>query len=406
MKIRAARVIGCVWLLGLTGAYLPSSFAATDLVYRANFQARFVPTERSARVCIDIDQDSGALRMLDLAVPEARYSNFTGDGKIQRVAQRVLWQVPNQGGRLCYRLLIDRLRGAAHDARITDHWAVLRLGDLFPPARVRTRRGALSESSVVLQGPEDWSFETRYGAVRRPTPVVEPKRRFDRPSGWLVAGKLGVRRDLIAGRRVTVAAPVGEGFRRLDMLALLRWTLPALVEVFPEMPERLLIVGANEGMWRGALSGPGSVYLHARRPLISENSTSSLLHELVHVATFVPSAHRDDWIVEGLAEYYSLEILRRAGGISADRYDQAFVGLSEWAEREHGGLSQPSTGADTAWAAVKLRALAAELAASGASLDRVVSALVEKRTLTRSALVGEARRALGRRSKVLADLPG
>ena len=43
---------------------------------------------------------------------------------------------------------------------------------------------------------------------------------------------------------------------------------------------RLLIVSAGDPMWRGGLSGPSSMFLHSDRPLISENRTSTLLHEL------------------------------------------------------------------------------------------------------------------------------
>jgi hypothetical protein len=63
-------------------------------------------------------------------------------------------------------------------------------------------------------------------------------------------------------------------------------------------------------MWRGGLPGPASLYLHADRPLISGNSTSTLLHELVHVAQSYRAAKDEDWIVEGIAEYDTLERLR------------------------------------------------------------------------------------------------
>ena len=57
------------------------------------------------------------------------------------------------------------------------------------------------------------------------------------------------------------------------LLAFLRWNLPALVDIFPDFPERVLVVSAGDPMWRGGLSGPGSLYIHAERPLISGNGT-------------------------------------------------------------------------------------------------------------------------------------
>jgi hypothetical protein len=70
------------------------------------------------------------------------------------------------------------------------------------------------------------------------------------------------------------------------------------------LPERLIVVGAGDPMWRGGLSAPNSVYLHADLPLISADGTSPLLHEVVHVMLRARSGAGGDWIVEGLAELY------------------------------------------------------------------------------------------------------
>jgi hypothetical protein len=207
---------------------------------------------------------------------------------------------------------------------------------------------------------------------------LERARLFPRPVGWAVAGEIGVRRDLIAERRVAVAAPVDEGFRRQDILAFLRWTLPALVDVFPDFSERLLIVGGGRDMWRGGLSAPASLYLHPDRPLISGNGTSTLVHELVHVAAAATEGERDDWLVEAIAEYYSLELLRRTGGISQRRFDGALEALEDWAARDGGQLANPSTGADTAFATLLLHELAGALEEKGQSLDVLVQDLLEQ----------------------------
>ena len=288
---------------------------------------------------------------------------------------------------------------------MTPDWAIARLDDLFPRARTRSESGAQSRSSVVLAGPAGWRFETRYGPSHEQVAVVDEGRRFDRPTGWLVAGRLGIRRDTIAGRTVSVAAPVGQGFRRVDVLAFLRWTLPDLVAVFPGMPDRLLVVGAPEGMWRGGLSGPESLYLHVGRPLISENGTSTLLHELVHIATTAPKSAGDDWIMEGLAEYYSLETLRRSGGISEERFASALGSLAAWAQRDGGRLADPSTGAHTARAALTFHELAAELEDAGSSLDAVVGELVAGGSLDRGSLLALLEPKLTEPSGILAELP-
>lgn len=376
--------------------------ACADPSYGAAFKARFVPAEGTAEAAISIAQTQGELKLLDLAAPADTYSAFAGPGNIQRNGDRLLWSVPEDGGTLSYSVVIDHRRNGAYDARMMQDWAIVRLDDLFPRARVRSESGAASRSSVVLSGPSGWRFETRYGPSHEEVAVVDARRRFDRPTGWLVAGKLGIRRDTIAGRAVSVAAPVGQGFRRVDVLAFLRWTLPDLVAVFPDFPQRLLVVGAGDDMWRGGLSGPESLYLHVGRPLISENGTSTLLHELVHIGTTAPKSAGDDWIREGLAEYYSLETLRRSGGISQARFESALASLAAWAERDGGRLADPSTGPHTARAVVTFHELAAELEGAGGSLDALVGELVKGGRLDRASLLAGVEQALPGPSKALA----
>ncbi len=352
--------------------------AAEGGSYQLHFSAHLDPTNGMADVQIRVSQARHVLRGLDLNAPGNRYTDFQGDGEIERDGDRTLWSIPEPGGSLQFRATIDHLRGSVHDARITERWAVLRLDDLFPAARTRALAGATAEATLSFTGPEGWRFETPYGPSNREVHSVYRDRLFPRPVGWMVAGEIGVRRDSIAGRRVAVAAPVGEEFRRQDTLAFLRWTLPALVEVFPAFSERLLIVGSGVDMWRGGLSAPASLYLHPHRPLISGNGTSTLLHELIHVAFADLNGGGDDWLVEGLAEYYALELLRRTGGISQRRFDGALVELAQWAEREGAGLAEPSTGADTAYAVGIIQDLAEQLQAAGSSLDDLVRSLTNQ----------------------------
>ena len=132
-------------------------------------------------------------------------------------------------------------------------------------------------------------------------------------------------------------------------------------------------------MWRGALSAPSSTFVHSERPLISENATSPLLHEVVHVATGLKSEAGFDWIVEGIAEYYSLELLMRSDSISKRRYDAARQFQKEWSRDAIALCGKASTGATTALAVTVLAKLDAEIrAGSGgnASLDDAVTAII------------------------------
>jgi predicted metalloprotease with PDZ domain len=178
--------------------------------------------------------------------------------------------------------------------------------------------------------------------------------------------------------RVAVAGPVDHAVRRLDTIALLNWTLPELARLLPELPSRLTIVSAGEPMWRGGLSAPQSLFLHAERPLISENATSTLLHEVMHMSLGLTSRDGYDWIVEGLAEYYSLQLLQRSGTISNARFAAAQADISDWAETAGNLCGPSSSGATTALAVTILDALNNEIleeSAGESSLDDVAREL-------------------------------
>lgn len=221
----------------------------------------------------------------------------------------------------------------------------------------------------------------------------------------MLLGRIGSRNDLIAGVRVVVAAPLGDSVRRQDALAFLNWNLPHLVDVFPDFTRRLLIISADDPMWRGGLSGPGSLFLHADRPLISENRTSALLHELVHVAMGIRGDHESDWIVEGFAEFYSIETLRRSGGISQTRYAEALERLEQWSRRAPNLFQESSSAAQTARAVIVLKAVDEEIRrASGgrASLDNVARDLAVRRgEVSLELLQGLARKYAGQPVKTL-----
>ena len=116
----------------------------------------------------------------------------------------------------------------------------------------------------------------------------------------------------------------------MDILAFLAWNLPEAARLFPSFPSRLTVVSANEPMWRGGLSAPSSLFIQASLPLLSENGTSTLLHELMHIGIGNSAGHNADWIVEGMAEYYSLKLLYRSGTISKRRFEKSLAALEKW----------------------------------------------------------------------------
>src|SRR5690606_7059323 len=127
------------WALWLLVALAPSAVLAAGSSYDLEWHARFRPQHGDVEVRVVVEQDSRRLTRLDFDAPEPRYSEFTGDGDVERAGDRVIWAIPPQGGELRYRARVDHRRDDAWDARLTERWAVVRLDDLFPPVRARSR---------------------------------------------------------------------------------------------------------------------------------------------------------------------------------------------------------------------------------------------------------------------------
>jgi hypothetical protein len=326
-------LLGAIVLIACAacGAPSPGSAAPADpLTYRIEYDLRPDPGNGTVEVTLQLAQSRALLRELRFGA-NPRLSHVTGDGTVNTDAGQVTWLPPAAGGTLSWRVEVaHRRNGDGFDAWLGPDWGLFRAEDVIPRAATRTLKGARSETWLHFTLPDRWSAITEYFGDDGRFRVDKAGRRFDEPGGWMVLGQLGVRRETIAGSRVAVAGPVGQSIRRMDILALLQWTMPELSRIVPELPHRLTIVSAGDPMWRGGLSAPQSLYIHSDRPLLSENGTSTLLHELLHVSLGFAAEIGYDWILEGLAEYYSLEVLRRSGTISATRFERALADLAEW----------------------------------------------------------------------------
>lgn len=352
--------------------------------YDAHYSLAVDPANSSVDVSLEIRQAQHLLRVLHLPGLSEQFEDFQGDGEIEMDGGTLRWLIPTNGGRLHWRARVNNQRRPdAYDAWLGPQWGIFRAEDIIPRAKTRSLEGSTSNTSLSIDLPTGWSAVTEYSSKQEPIAVKRADRRFDQPTGWMVVGEIGVRRDTIAGVRVAIAGPEGHAVRRLDMLALLNWTLPELVELLPDPPARLTIVSAGEPMWRGGLSAPASLYVHADRPLISENATSTLLHEVLHTWLSIKASEGYDWIVEGLAEYYSLELLRRGMAISATRHAGAINQQADWAKKAKSLCGRHSTGATTALAVTVFWALNQEIVdrTSGASdLDDLLRQIVTIRT--------------------------
>lgn len=379
LRIHAAAVL-LLLCLPLPGA------AASSPSFDLRYDVLLLPDDGLARVTLAVEGE-GLPTALRFRIDPLRHVEFTGDGETEMEKGRLVWNVPNSGGKLRYDVVIDHDRnGPGKDAAITERWALFRGEDLVPAMAVNTATDADVESKATLTWhlPQNWSVVTPWKRLEGDTFEIEQAHRFvDRPTGWILAGRLGVTREKVAGIRIAIANPSGHDLHRLDILALLRWTLDDLVDVFPDHPERFAIVGAADPMWRGGLSGPDSLYLHAERPLIQRDGTSPILHELVHSFMHAKAGEDGDWIVEGIAEYYSVALLRRSRTFSKKRYERSLEKLREKGETVEDVLVEHATGAVAARGAVILAELDERIRkATGdrKSLDDVARVLQAERT--------------------------
>ena len=378
-----------VFLVLILGLSLALPLAAQEMSaqqrpsYGVLYTAWIKAGDSTATVRVRLSRHPEWVHWMKFKADPERYRGFRGTGEVEINGDSVLWRPPQEDAYLQFRVQLEsRRESGRYDGMVTDTWAMFRADDLIPPVRLDMQDGTQSRAKLQLNLPAGWSLATpfpRYSSGR--LRIDNPDRLFDRPTGWIIAGDIGTRRETIGGTSVTVAAPSGQNMRRMDILAFFRWTLPTLQSLFPQFPKRLLVVGADDPMWRGALSAPDSLYVHSDRPLLSENATSTLLHELVHVGMGARSVPGSDWIVEGLAEYYSLEALLRSGTISAQRFAKAHADLAAGGKTSGPLNSERSSGAITARAVGVMRALDREIreASDGKrSLDDVARELTRE----------------------------
>ena len=332
--------------------------------YQAEYHAQLQPDAGVIAVELKLSGEKLPSRIVFTIDPQ-RHREFSSTDPLQVEGDQATWRPRGNFSRLKFQFVVNHARGKGHyDSYMTKDWALFRGDKMAPRARVTARRGLESTATLHFTAPQGWTVITPYAPVGEHRYGFDnPQRRFDRPEGWMLAGKIGTRGETIKGVQTIIAAPSGDKARKQDTLAFLNWNLPPLLEVFPQFPRRILIVRAGDPMWRGGLSGPASMFLHSDRPLISENRTSTVLHELVHIAMGVSADDESDWIVEGLAEYYSLELLRRSGGVSERRHAEAMKRLASWAAEAPTLFGKRSNGPMTARAVLAFKATDDEIRA-------------------------------------------
>lgn len=372
-----------------------------------DYHVKLLPQSDQAEVRVSLSQGS-AVRSLDFELGrDGDYSDFKADGQWKVSGHRGLWQPSADKASLTYRVRLSHARKPGiYEARMTPGWALFRGEDLVPTAHLDQQDGVELVSRLVFELPTGWkSVETAWPRIGKHTfRINNVSRLFDRPTGWMLAGNLGSRRVRLGETDVTVASPKGQAMRRMDVLTLLTFVWPQVEAAFPSHPAKLLIVGASDPMRRGAFSARDSVYLNSRTPLVSENGSSPLIREVVHAIGRFSDHDASDWISEGLAEYYAIELLRRGGGITDERYAAIQARLTREGKDVTSLRGEHVSGATVARAVVVMQELDREIRVkthNKRSLDDLAQVVMRANSVSTPEFVRLAQSIIGESSVVL-----
>jgi hypothetical protein len=261
-----------------------------------------------------------------------RYSGLSATGKLTESADQteIEWVPGKPYAHLSYVVRVDNLRGkqGRHDSYAASNWIIARARDLFPRIHLeyepRGGRSVKSRARLIFRVPRGWKSVTPHQEVAEHTfALFEANKVLDRPRGWLALGMLQVTRQSVGDTMVILAQAPGSRLDAGDLIQLYEATVPSLQKLLGRVVERTLIVSAGDPMWRGGISGFSSFFIHGDRPLRTPDKTSPHLHEMFHVLQPYRAGTDADWIEEGLAEYYSLELQRRAGLIERPAFQRA-----------------------------------------------------------------------------------
>jgi len=251
-------------------------------------------------------------------------------GRLDVDSQGARWYPGGPYGHLSYSVPIDHRRGTGGklDSHAAPRWIITRARQLFPKISLtvtpRAEGIARSRSRLIFRLPQGWESAAPLPRLERHTfELKDENHMLARPRGWFALGELQLAHEEIADIMVQIATTPKAAVRPEQVYELLNPTLPRLKKLLRADMPILLIARADDPMWRGGISGKDSFFVHADRPLRTPDQTSPYLHELFHVLQPNGTAADADWIAEGLAEYYSVELQRRAGMLDADQLARA-----------------------------------------------------------------------------------
>ena len=261
-----------------------------------------------------------------------RLKQFQASGTLEPIADGLRWHPDGPYGHLSYVAVVNHVRGQHHryDSYAATDWIVTRARDLFPRITVacEPRKGGRpkSRARLIFRLPTGWQSAAALPSIGPHTyRLNEPGKMLDRPRGWFALGKFTLARQEIADIMVQLARVPGSALDTGGLFRFLASTLPSLKQLLLPQVDSVLLVSAPDPLWHGGISGANSLFIHGDRPLRTPDKTSPYLHELFHVLQPYKPAADADWIEEGLAEFYSLELQRRAGLINDAAHTRALA---------------------------------------------------------------------------------
>ncbi|MGH8426032.1 MAG: hypothetical protein ACRER3_27325, partial [Pseudomonas fluorescens] len=147
-----------------------------------------------------------------------------------------------------------------------------------------------------------------------------------------------------------------------------------------------------------------TIYLKKTLPMVSESGTSALVRELAQVFGRINDQQRSDWISEGFAEYYAIELVRRAGGMSDERYESLQKKLAKDSQKVTTLRAEQVSPAQVSKAVVLLQELDREIrlkTRNKRSLDDVLRGAMHLESVDTKEFVLLSESVIGESSKVL-----
>lgn len=401
-----AMAVAC-WLL------MSSACHAADKAAKLEYHVEIDSGAGVAKVQIRVP-DNDWLRSLDFNLNDFPIAQIQAVGETREDNGRLVWHPPPSNARIQYEVPLRQPRkqqqALKYSAYHTDDWLIMRSDDLVPPFKSKFRMGVEVDATLEFSIPESWqNVYTSYERRESHRFIVDSERTVPRPGGWLISGrKLSSRQERWPSTHLRIAGPANHSVRPMELLVLYGTLQPHFDALLGGVwPPKILIVSGNDPMWRGGLSADTSLFIHADRPLISEDGTSTLVHELFHVLVGIRAQKSHDWITEGLAEYYSVHLLRRANGYTAEREKTVFASLESRGQKAKTLFGPRASGSVTAKAAAlffQLNQEIARLSEGRLSLDDIVRKNIDNQAMSLETLSRDFQELTGETSKVLKRL--